>query len=141
MALSADKTRNYKASYEEVNTLPVKGSATIYLGSAVSIASGYARALNTADSTDGFAGFAMANATNTSSTDGAINVTVKPRGIVTLTVTNVSGVGNINDAVYASDDGTFTTASTSNLQIGKVARWITSTTCEVYFEAAYLRSI
>ena len=55
----------------------------------------------------------------------------------------ISGVAvtDIGKTVYASDDDTFTTASTSNSAVGKIIRWITGTTCLVAFEATYKRSI
>jgi hypothetical protein len=140
--LSADAARSYELTGPyDFNDLPVKASTTIYEGSGVSLASGVARVLNVADTTDGFAGFADKRADNGSGADSDINVRVRSRGYVVLSVATASGVGNVNDAVYASDGNTFTLASTGNLQIGKVARWITSTYCLVYFEATALRSI
>ena len=53
----------------------------------------------------------------------------------------MTGIANVTDAVYATDDDTFTLTATGGLQIGKVSRWISGTTCMVYFEAANLRSI
>lgn len=124
----------------EFNDLPASNVA-IYEGSAVSLTSGFARQLNAADSSDGFAGFCEKACDNTAGAAGDKNVKVRAKGIAKLSVATASAVTNINDAVYASDGNTFTLASTGNLQIGKVARWITGTTCMVYFEAAYLRSI
>jgi len=140
--LTADVSRQYELTGPyDFNDLPVKAATAIYEGSAVSLASGVARPLNVSDTTDGFAGFCDRRADNSLGNDSDINVRLRARGYIVLSVANASGVGNVNDAVYASDGATFTTASTGNLQIGKVARWITSTYCLVYFEAASLRSI
>jgi hypothetical protein len=124
----------------DFNDLPASNVA-IYEGSAVSIASGYARQLNTSDTTDGFAGFCEKACDNSAGSAGDKNVRVRSRGYVKLSVTNVSAVTNVSDAVYASDGNTFTTASTGNIQIGKVVRWISGTTCIVYFESLGVRSI
>ncbi len=139
MALTADVSRKFGISEGPHSYEPVKGSTTIYQGSAVGDdGSGYARALVAGDP---FRGFAWANATNTSATDGAIDVEVRKTGEVTLAVTGVTGVADIDDAVYASADGTFTKTATSNSAIGKIVRWIASTTCVVYFEGVSRRSI
>ena len=70
-----------------------------------------------------------------------MNVRVRQKGVVKLSVTNVTADDDLGIAVYASDDNTFTTASTGNTQIGKIVRWVSSSTAMVYFEAAGLRSI
>lgn len=122
------------------NDLPASNVA-IYEGSAVSITSGYARQLNVADTGDGFAGFCEKQCDNSAGAAGDKNVRVRTRGYVKLSVATASAVTNVSDAVYASDGNTFTLASTSNLQIGKVHRWVTGTTCIVYFEGLVQRSI
>jgi hypothetical protein len=142
MALSTDKVREYMMTGpDDRNSLPVKASTTIPEGAAVSIASGLARNFNVSDTTDGFGGFAVKRADNGTGSDSDIRVEVKTRGYVKLSVAGVSGVGNVTDAVYASDNDTFTTASTSNVQIGKVDQWIVGAWCWVYFEALAVRSI
>lgn len=139
--LTKDTPRVYElAGAPDFNDIPCSAAA-IYEGSAVSINSGYARQLNTADTTDGFAGFCEKQCDNSAGSAGDKNVRVRARGYAKLSVTGASAVTNVTDAVYASDGNTFTTASTGNLQIGKVVRWITGTTCIVYFEATNLRSI
>ena len=41
-------------------------------------------------------------------------------GLVWLTVTNGDNIDDLGITVYASDDDTFTSASTSNTAIGKI---------------------
>lgn len=138
--LAADVKRVYEFNMDPVyNDVPMIASDTIYEGAAVgeSSSSGNARPLVAGDA---FLGFATAQVTN-GSTVGENTVRVRQRGIVKLTVTNVSADDDLGIAVYASDDATFTTASTGNTQIGKLIRWVSGSTAMVYFEAAALRSI
>jgi len=140
--LTKDTPRVFELSGAEYwNDLPQAAEAS-YEGSAASInSSGYARQLNVADTGEGFAGFIEKGSDNSAGSAGDKNLRIRQRGIVKLSVANTSAVTNINDAVYASDGNTFTTASTGNLQIGKVIRWISGTTCMVYFEGQAVRSI
>lgn len=139
MALSADTPRAYGSGVEPTfNSLPMVSNVTIYEGGAVgeSSSTGTYRALVAGDTFVGFAHEGVVNPTS-----GSKRVKVRQKGIVRLSVTGVTGVADHGDAVYASADGTFTKSSTSNSQIGKVLQWITSTTCDVYFEGATIRSI
>jgi hypothetical protein len=140
MALSADTPRAYGSGVDPTFTsLPCKSNVTIYEGSAVS-----------EDSTNGtynalaggstFVGFAHEQVINP--TSGTKRVKVRQKGIVRLTVSGASGNTDHGVTVYASDDGTFSLTSTStSTSIGKVLQWITSTTCDVYFEGAIVRSL
>ncbi len=142
MALSNDVIRDYRhTGPDDRSTLPVKGSSTIYEGAACSLASGVAHPLSASDTSDGFCGFAVKKADNGSGSDSAINVDLRQRGYVKLSVTGVSAVTHVTDAVYATDDGTFTLTSSGGLQIGKVDQWITGAYAWVYFEATKVRSI
>lgn len=139
MALSADTPRDYGSGVEPTfNSLPMVSNVTIYEGSAVgeSSSTGTYRALVAGDTFVGFAHEGVVNPTS-----GSKRVKVRQKGIIRLSVTNVSGVAQHGDAVYASADGTFTTASTGNSQIGKVLQWVTGSTCDVYFEGVTVRSI
>lgn len=138
--LAADVKRVYELNMDPVlNDIPMIASDTIYEGAAVgeSSSTGNARPLVAGDN---FLGFAVAQVTN-GSTIGENTVRVRQRGVVELTVTGVTADDDLGIAVYASDDATFTTASTSNTQIGKLIRWVSGTTAMVYFEATALRSI
>lgn len=135
--LAKDSPRAYEIG--ERAELPVVASDIIYEGAAIGDnASGYARPLVAGDP---FWGFAERKADNSAGAAGDINVLVKTRGEIVLAVTGVTGVGDVGETVYASDDDTFTLASTSNTAIGKVMRHISSTSCVVYFEANFKQSL
>lgn len=131
MALSADTPRTYELG--DVNTLPVKGSTTIYEGAAVGDdGSGYARGLV---ANDPFRGFAIRQADNSAdSTDGAINVQVKTKGQVYLAVTSLA-ITDVGKNVYASADGTFVLTAASGTRIGRVKRYVSSGYGIVEFDA------
>lgn len=135
--LSINKPRDFVLG--ELQDLPVVASDIIYEGAAVGEnGSGYFRPLVAADA---FAGFAERQADNSAGAAGAINVRVKTRGRVILSVAGVTAVTDEGSTVYASDDDTFTLTSTSNSAIGKIVRYISGTTVEVYFEASSFRSL
>lgn len=135
--LAKDSPRAYEIG--ERAELPVVNADIIYEGAAVGDnASGYARPLVAADP---FWGFAERKADNSAGAAGDINVLVKTRGKIVLSVTGVTGVGDVGNTVYASDDDTFTTASTGNTAIGKIMRHISGTSCLVYFEANFNQSL
>ncbi len=134
--LSASKPRDFVLGDHQ--DLPMVATDTIYEGAAVGEnGAGYFRPLVAADP---FAGFADRTVENTGAA-GAATVRVKPRGRVVLSVTGVTAVTDEGSTVYASDDDSFTLTSTSNTAIGKIVRYISGTTVEVYFEAASFRSI
>jgi hypothetical protein len=142
--LATNKPRVYEwtGPHPEYNEHPVIAADIIYAGAAVSLDnSGNAQPLVVANTENGFAGFAGAQVDNSTGAAGARRVNLFARGYVKLAVTGVSSNDFVNDAVYATDDDTFTLTGTGGLQIGKVSRWISGTTCMVYFEAANLRSI
>ncbi len=130
MALAAATPRIYEVDsiYDQ---LPVKATVVIYQGAAIGMVSGYARGLI---GTDLFAGFAMESVTGTAA-DGGVNVTVRKRGVIKLTVGSAAvtdwGVG-----VYATADGTFTLTAASNPLVGKIVRWISTGVVMVAFNAA-----
>lgn len=141
--LSANVKRKFEYSSDggpALNDIPMIASDIIYEGAAVgeSSSTGNARPLVGGDV---FLGFATAKADNSAGAIGAVNVRVIQRGTVQLTVTGVSADDDLGVAVYASDDATFTTTASGATQIGKLVRWVSSTTALVYFEAAGLRSI
>ena len=135
---ASDIARPFEANSDSINDLPVVASDIIYEGSAVGDnASGLARPLVSADP---FLGFAMTQCDNSAGAASAKNVRVRTRGYVQVAVTGVSSAADVGEAVYASDDDVFTLTASSHGTIGKVHRWISSTTCIVYFEAVPLRS-
>lgn len=120
--------------------MPIIASDIIYEGAAVgeSASTGNARPLVGGDS---FVGFAYAKADNSAGAVGDVNVRLRQRGEVKLTVTGVTADDDFGIAIYASDDDTFTTTASGASQIGKLVRWVTSTTCYVYFEGVQVRSV
>ncbi|MCK9622005.1 MAG: hypothetical protein M0R47_15905 [Methylobacter sp.] len=138
--LAVDKPRTYAVHGAEYDSdVPMIASDIIYEGAAVGEnGSGYFRPLVAADP---FAGFALKRADNATGAAGAVNAHVRARGTIILAVTGVTAVTDEGSTVYASDDDTFTLTLTSNTAIGKVARYISGTQVEVFFEAVSLRSI
>ncbi len=128
--LATDKPRPYEVG--DMREYPMIASDIIYEGAAVGLnTSGYARPLEAGDT---FVGFAIANVANTGAA-GAKRVRVRACGTIQIPVTGASALTDVNSAVYASDDDTFTLTESTNSRIGKVTNWISGTTCNVAFEA------
>ena len=138
--LSADNPRVFETGHDEnINGLPVIANDIIYDGAAVGEnGSGYFRPLVAADN---FAGFADEQADNTGGSAGDINVKVKQRGVVKLSVTGVTAVTDEGSTVYATDDNTFTLTASGASSIGKIVRYVSGTTVMVAFEAVSVRSL
>lgn len=143
--LAADKARDYSA-LESIPSLeadyPVIASDIIYQGAAVgeSSSTGTYRPLAAGDT---FVGFCTAKVDNSAGAAAALKVNVRQQGYVWLTVTNGDNINDVGDTVYASDDDTFTTASTSNSAIGKIVAYDSTRTHKilVFFQGATVRSI
>lgn len=137
--LAADSIRTYEAGANDIfNDLPAVATDILYEGSAAGMSSGYARPLVAGDS---FAGFVHRQCDNSAGAAGAKNVKVRQKGHIIAAVVGVTAVTDVGSTVYMSDDNVFTLSSTSNSSIGKIIRWISSTSCVVAFEAVSLRSI
>jgi len=135
--LAADTPRDKVLG--DMNDIPAVASDIIYEGAAVGDnASGYGRPLVAGDT---FLGFANEKCDNSDGSAGEKNIKVSKRGAVVLSVTGVTGVGDVGTTVYASDDDTFTLTSTSNTAVGKIARYISGTKVDVEYEADYAQSI
>lgn len=135
--LAADKVRVFRGEPKFIE-VPAVATDIMYRGSAAGDSSGTARPLSAGDA---FLGFIDAQCDNSAGAASAKNVRVRARGSVKLAVTSVASTDDIGATVYASDDDTFTLASTNNSSIGKVEEWVSGTTCWVYFEGASQRSI
>lgn len=135
--LAANQKREYVLGDE--GEYPVIAADIIFQGAAVGEnASGYSRPLQAGDP---FQGFAIAKADNSGGGAGAINVNVRQRGKVRLTVAGATAItANDRPAVYASDDNTFTLTASTNSLIGYVSRWIGSTDCIVEFDALAVKA-
>jgi predicted RecA/RadA family phage recombinase len=140
--LAVDKLRAFDLYPKEYNELPVIASDIIYAGAAVgeSSSTGTARPLVAGDT---FLGFCNERVDNSAGAAAAKTVKLITVGSVWLTVTNGDNINDVGDTVYASDDDTFTLASTGNTAIGKVLRYDATRANKVLvrFEAAVARSI
>ena len=142
--LATDKARVFEDSGANpvYNELPVIATDIIYAGAAVgeSSSAGTARPLAAGDN---FLGFCIEKVDNSAGAAAAKTVKLLARGSVWLTVTNGDNIDDLGVTVYASDDDTFTTASTSNTAIGKIIRYDSTRTnkCLVAFEALGFQSL
>lgn len=111
---------------------PVAASKTIYGGTIVFAASGYA-----SDDDNGgsnvFIGIAVDNADNASGSAGDINVDLYSKGAFVLTGSGFSQA-NVGALCYASDNYTVTTSATSTTKIGRIVEFISSTQVRVEIE-------
>jgi len=137
MTTLADNTpRAYEQGDRE--EYPMIASDIIYEGAAVGEnGSGYSRPLVAGDP---FQGFAESKADNSDGAAGIVNVRVRTKGKVELSISSVAITANDRPAVYASDDNTFTLTSTDNSLIGYVSRWVSSGVAIVEFDAALCKA-
>lgn len=139
MAATSNLGRTYRGG-EALLAIPVKASAIIYIGAAVSVeaATGCLRALNVAD---GFAGFAEDYVDMTGLADAARMCRVRVKGEVLLAIAGTLALTDFAAAIYATDSDTFKKTSTSALQIGKLSEFVTTAKGWVDFEGAVKRSV
>lgn len=129
--LAANVNRVYEKG--DYDSIPIIANDIVYQGAAVGDnGSGYGRPLVAGDP---FKGFAQAKVDNTGGSAGDKDIDLIPRGRIVLAVTGVTGVGDVGEAVYASDDATFTMTESTNSYIGRIVRHISSTTVVVEFDA------
>jgi len=119
----------------DINEFPVIASDIIYEGAAVGVvpASGHARPL--ADG-DRFVGFAEQKADNSTGAAAAINVRVRTRGRVQLSVTGAA-ITDVGQPVYATDDAAFGFIPTSAVFVGYVHRYVSSGGAIVAYDATW----
>lgn len=140
--LANDKARSFELNGGETwNEFPIIASDTVYRGACV----GESASLGTVRpcvAGDTFMGFAAETCANESGAANAKQVKVQTKGRIWLTVTSGDNIDDLDDTVYASDDDTFTKASTGNTTVGKIVRYDSGRLqCLVAFEAANERSI
>ena len=129
MALAASTQRNMR----DRNTQPfvVDSGVQVYSGSYVCINKATGELVLAADTVN----FEWAGvATQTVLGDGTLECTVDISGktLARVAVTGVTGLANVGDLVYVTDDDTLTLTATTNIQaVGVVVRWHSSTTCDV----------
>ena len=134
--LAADQPREYGTA--DFDDYPVIASDIIYQGAAVGEnGSGYARPLVAADP---FLGFAEGTVDNSSGAAGAKTVRVLTRGVIKLPITSAAITLNDRQAVYASDDNTFTLTATSNTLIGYARRWVSTGIVLVEFDTLAVKA-
>lgn len=134
----ATLTKNAPRSYQigDEALIPMVADDVIYEGAAVGTSAGYARPLVAGDA---FEGFAIAPADNTGGAAGEKSARVRARGRVVLSVSGVSGAGDLGAKVYASDDDTFTTTEGANSLVGVVVEWVSGSLAVVEFDAAIVK--
>lgn len=135
MALSADSPILIVGKpHWNLEEYPALADDVFYEGAYISVnSSGYAKPYAGTDSI--FAGICYRQLDTTGDSNGDHNVKVysdKFRALVTLASVAIT---NVDDDVYASDDGTLTLSSTNNLKVGKVVRYVTTNTAIVEFSA------
>lgn len=142
LAVNTPRAFENQGGHPVILEYPVIASDIIYEGAAVgeSSSAGTARPLAAADN---FLGFCIENVDNSAGSAAAKNVKVYAKGFAWLTVANIDNIDDLGVTVYASDDATFTTASTGNTAIGKVVRYDSTRTHKalVYFEALNQQSL
>ena len=130
-ALAADTPRKLATFPKIVAEGLVAASTKIYEGAALTHASGYVS--NAAgDGVEDFLGIALEHKDNSSGSAGDLKIKYAAVGIMEIAVTGAS-ITTICDAVYISDNATYTLTSTSNTRVGNVLQHVTGTTCLVYF--------
>ncbi|MFA5187075.1 MAG: hypothetical protein WC551_11385 [Patescibacteria group bacterium] len=134
-ALSADRATIRKDG--DLATYPVYQSVTIYNGALVSInSSGYAiPAADTASTT--FAGVATAQADNSSGSSGAINVTVRRKGVFKFPATSITQA-HVNGIMYLKDDQTFDNTSSNLIACGRLIKYESSTLGWIEIDSAVI---
>lgn len=130
--LATDTPRAFELG--SINELPVVAAGIIYDGSAVGMQITTGTAARQLVATDRFVGFAESKADNSLGAAGEINVRLRTSGLVELPVVGADNT-KAQLPVYASDGNTFTLTAAGNSKIGFVRRWISGTTCLVYFDA------
>lgn len=119
--LAANAPRDHQIG--ELEHYPVIAADIIYEGAAVGEnGAGYARPLSGGDR---FLGIALGKADNAAGAAGAVNVQVRKRGCVKLSVSGAV-ITDVGQPVYATDDDTFTFIKTGGTFVGVVSRFVES---------------
>ncbi len=128
--LAADAPRVFEMG--DFRDYGVIASDIIYQGAAVGDnGAGYARPLSGGDV---FLGFADAKKDNSSGSAGDIDVRVRTRGTIKLSVSGAV-ITDVGQPVYATDDNAFVFNPVGGTYIGKVIRWVSSGVVMVSFDA------
>lgn len=133
-ALAVDAQRLFAHAELQKGPRPqVLGSITIFEGSAVGevVASGFMRALTTADDFRGFASRQVVNAGG----NGAERIELYHKGRVRLAVAALV-ITDIGAAVYATSDNDFLLTEGANPYVGRVVEFVSAGVGWVEFDAA-----
>lgn len=133
--LTQDINRHYELG--DISEHPVLGGELIYQGAAVGleVTGGHARTLSP---TDKFLGFAEDHIDAVNLNDGEKRVRVKKKGAVLLDIPN-SVLTDVNKAVYATEDNSFTLLASENaVYIGQISRIEASGKAIVEFDVAHV---
>ena len=139
-ALAADKKTEYREGVDI--SIPVDDGDTIYAGAMVSVnAAGYAVAAGDTASTL-FVGIAREQADNSLGLDGAINVTVRRRGLFKMSFATPITIANVGDSVYIADDQNVDLVGnvTNDIFAGIIAEYIDTTHAWIDIEPAIRQS-
>jgi hypothetical protein len=134
--LAVDTPRVFETGHDDMwADLPMIDNDIIYDGAAVG-ESGVTGTFRPLVSGDKFAGFCIEKADNTGTghAAGAVNVRVKRRGRVVLPIT-LTAITDEGASVFATDDNVFT-LTPSGTRIGRLARFISTTSGVVEFDTA-----
>lgn len=135
MALSADA--NIRTRVRDIQFYKLKNGVTVYKNSLIVVDASTGYADKAADSANlVFKGLAIEGAVGDTSASEVPTVGVDESGVVmgSVTVTGASAITDQNKKVYiASDDpNALTLTPTTNMRaVGRIARWISGTTCDV----------
>ena len=129
--LAANKPRAFELG--ENSHIPVIASDIIFEGSAVGrvLATGHARPLAVLDD---FAGFALEKADNSGGSAADIDVKVRKKGQISLSVAGAV-ITDVGQPVYATDDDVFIFLPTAAVFIGFVKRFVSAGVAIVDFNA------
>lgn len=137
--LAANKPRAYEGGKDviEENQLPVIASDIIYEGAAVGsvAATGHGRPLVGGDK---FEGFANAKADNSAGAAAAINVDLRTKGKIQLSVSGAV-ITDRGQPVYATDDDTFVFLPTGGSFVGLVHRFVSAGVVIVKFDVTGIK--
>lgn len=133
MALSA--AANYEARLAGSNSFEVTNALQVFAGALVGVDDSTGRLVLWSDTAgDVFAGIALGDALGDTSASPPVRVAVNTSGTILakISVTGVSAIANVLDKIYATDDNTFTTSATSNVdEVGFCVAYHTGSTCDV----------
>lgn len=139
-ALATDKKTEYREGVDI--SIPVDDGDVIYAGAMVSVnAAGYAVAAGDTASTL-FVGISREQADNSLGLDGAINVTVRRRGLFKMSFATPITIANVGDSVYIADDQNVDLVGnvTNDIFAGIIAEYIDTTHAWIDIEPAIRQS-